>query len=154
MYTNTLDKIQCPRIGIAYSLTHAHYIAWHVGRLRRTATCVSSGPASGWYPKCVAWSSALPRQFGLSCFLVIPSCTFLQVSSEGLCEWRCPALSSCSAQSISIAFAWWWSPCCLDCSGRVTVGGRWCQVKRGSLCRRLTAWCIPLCHPPTFRAIR
>ena len=134
---------------VTHSLIHAHYAVWHEGRLRRIATSFGSRPASGWYPKCVAWSWALPPQFGARCFLVFPSCTLLQVSSEGLCEWCCPALSSSRAQSISIAFLWWWSPCCLDCSGRVAVGWWWCQAKRfagfswDSLCRRLTAWC---CH--------
>ena len=43
------------------------------------------------------------------------------------------------------------TPCYLDCSGRVTVGWRWCQAKRFagfswvSLCGRLTAqWCRSL----------
>ena len=118
---------------------------WHVGRLRRITTSVSSRQASGWYPKCVAWSWAMPQQFGARCFLVFCFCAFLQVSSEGLCEWWCPALSSWRAQSTSITFPWWWSPCCLDCSGRVAVGWRWCQAKRfagfswGSLFGRLTA---------------
>ena len=67
---------------------------WHVGRLRRIATSVSSRQAAGWYPKCVAWSWAMTQQFGARCFLVFCSCAFLQVSSEGLCEWWCPALSS------------------------------------------------------------
>ena len=134
------------KISIAsHSLTHAHYAVWHVGRLRRIAMSVGSGPASGWYPKCVAWSWALPPQFGVRCSLVFPSCTFLQVCSEGLCEWCCPAFCSRRAQSISIAFTWW-SPCCLDCSGPVAVGRRLCQAKGfaglswGFLYGRLTAW--------------
>ena len=80
-----------------YSLTHAHYAVWHVGWLQRIATSVGAGPASGWYPKCVAWSWALPPQFGARCFLVFPSCAFLQVSSERPCEWCCPAFSSISS---------------------------------------------------------
>ena len=73
---------------------------------------------------CWFWASfwALTPQFGARCFLVFLSCAFLQVSSEGLCEWCCPALSSWRAQSISIAFPWWCSPCCLYCTGRVAVG--------------------------------
>ena len=41
---------------VTHSLTHAHYAVWHVGRLRRIATSVGSGLATGWYSKCVAWS--------------------------------------------------------------------------------------------------
>ena len=67
---------------------------------------------------------ALTPQFGARCFLVFLSCAFLQVSSEGLCEWCCPALSSWRAQSISIAFPWLCSPCCLYCTRRVAVGWR------------------------------
>ena len=45
-------KLTTP-IPSGHSLTHAHYAVWHVRRLRRIATSVGSGPASGWYPKCV-----------------------------------------------------------------------------------------------------
>ena len=57
-------------------------------------------------------------------------------------QWRAVrVMASCSL----LTFPWWWSPCCLDCSGRVAVGWRWCQAKRfpgfswGSLFGRLTA---------------
>ena len=66
------------------------------------------------------------RRFRASFWMVPQVCCmasspFLQVFSEGLCEWCCHALSSWRAQSISITYAWWWSPCCLDCSRQVAV---------------------------------
>ena len=79
-----------PRFNKTYSRSLMPVMACGI----RIATSAGSGPAFGCYPKCVAWSSALPPQFGTRYFLVFSSCAFLQVSSEGMCEWYCPALSS------------------------------------------------------------
>ena len=131
--------------GRTHPLIHAHYAVWHLRRLQRIATSVGSGPAYGWYPRCAAWSWALPPQFGASVSWSSPLALSFRFPVKG-CASDVPALSSWRAESISIAFAWWWSPCCLDCSGRVAVGWRWCQAKRfagfswGSLFGRLTAW--------------
>ena len=47
--------------------SHTHYAVWHVGRLRRIATSVGSGPASElWFHSSapgVSWSSSLALSF-------------------------------------------------------------------------------------------
>ena len=72
-------KLTTP-IPIGHSLTHAHYAVWHVGRLRRIATSVGSGPTSGWYPKWVG------RSILFISFKVEVSLVYFTVARRILCS--------------------------------------------------------------------
>ena len=72
-------KLTTP-IPIGHSLTHAHYAVWHVGRLRRIATSVGSGPTSGWYAKWVG------RSILFISFKVEVSLVYFTVARRILCS--------------------------------------------------------------------
>ena len=116
-HTHTEGSAGCPVL-MTHSLTHA---CWHERQQQRYPTPVCSEPASEWSPRCDGGSWTPLLQFDARCSWVTLVSASPLASREELYSRCCLAFLSSHVQSISMAFACWWYPCCLS-RARIFVG--------------------------------